>query len=271
MRVVPRAAVLGQPVGHSLSPVLHRAALAALGLADWRYDAIECDADRLPAFLAGLDPGWVGLSLTMPLKRAALEVASSASDLARSVGAANTLLPSLNGWHAENTDVVGICAALADAGVGSVSEAVVLGAGGTAQAALAALAQLGCSRPRVLVRDPARAVELMAAAGRLGVSPVLGPWPARGGTCEVVISMVPAGAADALALGPWPAGGVLLDVVYVPWPTPLAVAAAAAGVQVVGGLPVLPHQARAQVQLFTGRPAPRDAMRAALAAAVPGH
>ncbi|CAA9401705.1 MAG: Shikimate 5-dehydrogenase I alpha, partial [uncultured Pseudonocardia sp.] len=157
-----RAAVLGSPVAHSLSPVLHAAAHAALRLEGWTYDRHECPEDGLPAFVAGLGPEWAGLSLTMPLKRVALEVADEVSPLAAAVGAANTLL--LGGaTRAENTDVAGIVAALGGVTGG---RAVVLGAGGTAQAALAALRDLGTTDVTVLVRSPARAGELRAAAAR---------------------------------------------------------------------------------------------------------
>lgn len=270
LRVAHRAAVLGQPVAHSLSPALHRAAYDALGLTQWRYDAVECDERRLPALLAGLDSTWVGLSLTMPLKRAALDLSSSASDVARAVGAANTLVPRAGGWHAENTDVVGIRASLAGAGVTDVRRGVVLGAGGTAQAALGALATFGERAPTVLVREPARTADLIAAAQRLGVHPQIQRWPAAlAPSWDVLIATVPAGAADGLASGPWPGDGVLLDVVYAPWPTEFALGARAAGVRaVVGGGEVLLHQAAAQVELMTGLTAPVAAMRAALTRAL---
>lgn len=266
-----RAAVLGSPVAHSLSPALHRAAYAALGLGDWRYDAVECDQARLPALLAGLDETWAGLSLTMPLKRAALLAAATASPDAVAIGAANTLLPDGGGWHAANTDVVGVERALREAGVSTVASAVVLGAGGTAQAAVAALARLGERAPTVYVRDLDRTAELRAAADRLGCTPRFRRWPDRlPAGWDVLVSTVPAGAADGLAAGPWPADGVLLDVVYAPWPTALAAGARAGGVgaggirAVVGGAAVLLHQAAEQVTLMTGRPAPLAAMRAAL-------
>ena len=257
--------MLGQPVAHSLSPALHRAAYDELGLTQWRYDAIECGEARLPALLAGLDDSWAGLSLTMPLKRAALRLASSSDALARAVGASNTLIPRDGGWHAENTDVAGVRMALAEAGVTRVRRGVVLGAGGTAQAALAALASLGERTPRVLVREPSRTADLRAAAERLGVQPVVLRWPAVvEADWDVLVSTVPAGAADRLAAGPWPSDGVLLDVVYSPWPTALARAAGAGGCAVVGGGEVLLHQAAAQVVRMTGQAAPLEAMRAAL-------
>ena len=260
--------MLGSPVAHSLSPVLHTAAYSALGLTGWSYERIECGAGDLPGFVAGLGPQWVGLSLTMPLKRVALDVADEVSPLAAAVGAANTLLLD-RGLRADNTDVAGITGALREAGVARAGSAVVLGAGGTAQAALAALADLGVTAPTVLVREPARAGELHAAAERLGVRPdVRGgllddPLPAA----DVVVSTLPAGAADPLARRPgraWQGRPVVLDAVYAGWPTALAASAAAAGCTVVSGFALLLHQAAAQVRLMTGLEPPVEAMRAAL-------
>lgn len=260
-----RAAVVGRPIAHSQSPTVHRAAYEALGLTGWRYDAVECDETRLGALLAGLDDAWAGLSVTMPLKRAALTLATTAGPIAVTVGAANTLLPRDGGWHADNTDVYGVEQALRGAGIGSVSRAVVLGAGGTAQAVLAALSALGEPAPRVLVRDLGRTGELSACAARLGLAPVLQRWPRQLPLdWDVLISTVPAGAADPLASGAWPPTGTLLDVVYAPWPTALGRAADAAGLTVVGGAEVLLHQAAEQIRLMTGRLAPLGAMRRAL-------
>jgi len=264
-----RAAVLGRPIGHSLSPVLHSAAYRALGLAGWRYEAVDCGEAELAGLVAGLGPEWVGLSLTMPLKRAVLAVADEVSPLATAVGAANTLLlPGAGGRRrADNTDVAGLAAALREAGVDRPDRALLLGAGGTAQAALAALRELGATAPTVLVRDTGRTAELRAAAERLGVTPAvragLGDLP----PADVVISTLPAGAADELRVAP--GDTAVLDVVYAPWPTPFAARAAAGGARVVSGLAMLLHQAAAQVELMTGRPAPLDAMRAALAGRMP--
>jgi shikimate dehydrogenase len=252
-----RAAVLGSPIDHSLSPALHTAAYAALGLAGWSYGRHECDEAALPGFVAGLGPEWAGLSLTMPLKRVALDVADEVSPLAAATGAANTLVLRDGRRVAHNTDVAGIVAALH--GVPRGGRAVVLGAGGTAQAALAALRDLGIDDVTVLVRDVARTAELRAAAGRLGVAPRIAAGLAEGLAAEVdvVVSTLPRGAADGLV----PRAGVVLDAVYSPWPT--AFAAAATG-RVVSGLEMLLHQAVAQVELMTGKPGPVEAMRAAL-------
>jgi shikimate dehydrogenase len=273
---VPRAAVLGSPIGHSLSPVLHLAAYDALNLPDWRYQAVDCDEHRLWPFLAALDEEWVGLSLTMPLKRLALEVAEEVSPLAAAVGAANTLLRRDGCWFAANTDVGGMVDTLREAGVERPANAVILGAGGTAQAALAALRELGVTDPVVFVRDPDRAGDLRAAAGRLDVTPDIraglseqGLADPAGYRADLLISTLPRGAADPLAADPrWSDKGTVLDVVYDPWPSPVAVSAAAFGWRIASGLDMLLHQAARQVSLMTGCTPPVGAMRDALHAAV---
>jgi shikimate-5-dehydrogenase len=270
-----RAAVLGAPIAHSLSPVLHRAAYRALGLTEWSYEAIECDETRLPAVLGECGPGWAGLSLTMPLKRAVLPLLDEIEPLAREVGAANTVVFSGGRRHGYNTDVPGMIAALAEAGVTGTPDGapwqatvLILGGGATACSALAAARGLGAARVTVAVRDPARAQDLLAAAARLGVAVTLTGFDTpRDDAPEVLISTVPAGAADLYAkriaqrdLAP----KYLLDVVYHPWPTALAAAAHEAGIPVAGGLDLLLHQAARQVTLMTGKPALLDAMRQAL-------
>jgi shikimate dehydrogenase len=262
------AAVLGSPVAHSLSPVLHNAAYRALGLTDWSYGLHECREPELAGFVDGLGPEWAGLSLTMPLKRVTLDVADAVDELAGAIGAANTLV--LTGRRtAYNTDIVGIGATLGDVS----GRAVVLGAGGTAQSALAALREAGIDDVTVLVRDLARTPELRDTAERLGVAPrivaaLADPASASAELvgADVVISTLPPGGADPLV--PPGAGAVVLDVVYAPWPTPFAAAALIAGAGVRSGLEMLLHQAVAQVELMTGKPGPVAAMRTALDAAV---
>lgn len=282
-----RAAVLGHPVSHSLSPVLHRAAYAALGLDDWAYERLDVTEDRLAATIAGLDASWVGLSLTMPLKQAVLPLLDHVEPLALAVGAVNTVL--LQGQGASrllvgaNTDVAGIVAALREAaGLTTSPEevrgpAVVLGAGATAASALAALGELGHRHPTVLARSPGRAGAVVRAAHRMGLEPQVVRWD-RGldavASAGVVVSTVPAGAADAVAdvlTAPGaPArqpGALLLDVVYDPWPTPLAAAWERTGGLVAPGWSMLLHQAAEQVRLMTGRVAPVEEMRRAVVAA----
>ncbi|WP_182880345.1 MULTISPECIES: shikimate dehydrogenase [unclassified Microbispora] len=264
---VRRAAVLGSPVAHSLSPVLHRAAYAEMGLDGWRYDAIECAEDGLAGLVAGLGPEWAGLSLTMPLKRAVLPLLDTVSDLALAVGGANTVVFRDGGRHGHNTDVYGIVEALAEAGVPAPSSAVVLGGGATAASALAALRETGLAEATLVVRDPARAGETLRVAERLGVTVTVRSFDDFDPAAGLVVSTLPSGAADALAervAARLPDKGALFDVVYAPWPTALARAVRARGRTVVGGFPMLLHQAARQVELMTGRAdVPVAAMRAA--------
>lgn len=257
-----RAAVLGSPIAHSLSPVLHRAAYAALGLREWTYEAIECREADLPALLAR---PWAGLSLTMPLKRAVLPLLDEVSELARAVGGANTVVFRDGRRLGFNTDVHGMVAALTEAGVRAPGAAVVLGGGATACSALAALRDLGRPKVTLVVRDPSRAAEAVAAADRLGVPVAVHTFAEPLPAADLVVSTLPAGAADPYAETVARAAGALFDVVYRPWPTAAAAAVRARGGIVVGGLPMLVHQAAGQVELMTGRePAPVEAMRAAV-------
>lgn len=263
-----RAAVLGSPIAHSLSPALHRAAYRALGLTDWRYDAIECDEDGLAGLLGSLGPEWAGLSLTMPLKRAVLPLLDQVDPLAAQVGAANTVVLAAGRRSGFNTDVAGIVAAVHEAGASTGGNALVLGGGATACSALAALSQLGFERATVAVRSRPRAEPLLAVADRLGVAVTISDIGAEiPDFCwQLLVSTVPAagteGVAGQLAAGRLRAAAVL-DVIYDPWPTPLAAAAEQAGTPVISGYEMLLYQAAAQVELMTGRVAPVPAMRAA--------
>jgi shikimate dehydrogenase len=270
-QAVRRAAVLGSPIQHSLSPVLHGAAYQALDLQGWHYDKIECDEAGFSRLVDGMGPEWAGLSLTMPLKRVVMTVADEVSPLAEAVGAANTLVFSPGGGtRADNTDVAGMVSALREAGLTRVEQAVILGAGGTAQSALAAVRELGHQSPIVLVRNLARTSELRETAERLGMRPTISdglftePLPAA----DLVISTLPGGAADPLSATRWKPDTMVLDVVYAPWPTSFAASALTAGCPVVSGLTVLLYQAVRQVELMTGHPGPVEAMRTALVAAV---
>jgi shikimate 5-dehydrogenase len=270
-----KAAVLGAPIAHSLSPVLHRAAYQALGLAGWSYQAIECDEAGLPGLLAGCGPDWAGLSLTMPLKRAVLSLLDDAEPLVAEVGAANTVRFGAGLRHGHNTDVPGMITAITEVTASLPADpgpVLILGGGATACSALAAVRGLGASQATAAVRDPGRAGDLLAAADRLGLPVRLAPFgdpaqPAPG----LLVSTAPAGAADRYAerirqgtLRP----GCVLDVVYHPWPTALAAAAQQAGIPTAGGFALLLHQAARQVELMTGKSAPVEAMRAAGLAAL---
>ncbi|MDG4798526.1 shikimate dehydrogenase [Micromonospora sp. WMMD1082] len=287
MAVTRRAAVVGKPIAHSLSPVIHNAGYAAAGLAGWSYTRIECAAAELADLVAGLGPEWAGLSVTMPGKEAALAVAAEVSPVAAAVGAANTLVRRPDGsWYADNTDVTGMVEVLTEAGVRALPDrrpdsasrapgfpnglsVTVLGAGGTARAALAAVARLHAADVTVVARRPAAVAELAPVADSLGVAMSAAPWSAAPDLAgaDLLISTVPKGAADELADAVrWRPGTVLFDAIYDPWPTPLAASAAAAGCRIVSGLDLLLAQAIGQFEQFTGVPAPRPAMAAALTA-----
>jgi shikimate dehydrogenase len=247
---------------------MHSAGYRAAGLTGWQYTATECDEDELAGFVSGLGPEWIGLSLTMPLKHVALEVADRVDALAGSLGAANTLVRGADGWTAYNTDAPGMTAALREAGVSTVDSVGILGGGGSARAALAATADISGSAT-VYVRRSEAGEELRDLARTLGLEFTVASWndveEATGH--DVVISTAPKGAADVLASAVWRPSTVVLDLVYDPWPTAMADAAQRGGCRVVSGLDMLLEQGILQFELFTGQPAPIEAMRAALAAA----
>jgi shikimate dehydrogenase len=264
------AAVLGSPIAHSLSPVLHQAAYNELGLTDWTYQAVECTAADLADALSQLDTeGLAGASLTMPLKRAVMPLLASVDDAARTVGAANTVIFGAggSGWSGSNTDVPGMVAALKPAmgGIAEGQTAVVLGAGATAASAIAAIARFPFKGVVGYARRPEVAAALEPLAHSLALDFEVRPWDdiEAAADAPLVISTTPAGASGALAAALGSAPGVLFDVIYSPWPTPLATAWQAAGGVVIGGLELLVEQAALQVELMTGRTAPVDAMRAA--------
>jgi shikimate dehydrogenase len=255
------AAVLGSPVAHSLSPVLHTTAYRALGLSGWSYHALSCDEAALPAVVSRLAASgrWAGLSLTMPLKTAAVPLCTSVTS---ELGAVNTLVFSAGEVVGHNTDVDGVLAglrALGDAGV-SLERVAMLGAGGTARAAVAAFAKAGIRELSVHVRSAARAADVLALAQGLGLSVSVGALAELPAGVPVVSTLPGAGGANVSVDAP------LLDVVYAPWPTSLATGALAGGHAVVGGLVVLVGQAVRQVELMTGLPAPAAVVEAMTAA-----
>lgn len=263
-----RAAVLGSPVAHSRSPELHLAAYRALGLNDWTYQRIECTGDELPAVVGAFGPEWVGVSVTMPGKFAALRFADERTDRADLVGSANTLVRVGGGWRADNTDVDGIAGALT-AAARRPRRAIVLGSGGTAPAAVVALADLGVTDLVVAARNRDAADRLIGLGSGLGLETracdlrSMGEVRELADWADTLVSTIPAaaGAEYSAALATVP---VLLDAIYDPWPTPLALAVLGRGGEAISGLQMLLHQAFSQVEQFTGRPAPREQMAAAL-------
>ncbi|MER6129100.1 shikimate dehydrogenase [Streptomyces sp. NPDC001795] len=262
-----RAAVLGSPITHSLSPVLHRAAYQELGLKDWSYDRFEVDEEALPGFVEKLGPEWAGLSLTMPLKRAVIPLLDSISDTAASVEAVNTVVFTEDGRRlGDNTDIPGMVAALRERGIEQVDSAAILGAGATASSALAALARICTGEVVAYVRSAARAAEMRQWGERLDVEVRIADWSDadRALGAPLVVATTPAGTTDALAAAVPERPATLFDVLYDPWPTTLAARWSGYGGAVVSGLDLLVHQAVLQVEQMTGRsPAPLDAMRKA--------
>ncbi|MFH8341600.1 shikimate dehydrogenase [Streptomyces sp. AM6-12] len=267
-----RAAVLGKPIAHSLSPVLHRAAYAELGLTGWSYDRFEVDEAALPGFFEKLGPEWAGLSLTMPLKRAVIELLDEVSETAASVDAVNTVVFDADGrTRGDNTDVPGMVAALREHGIEQVESAAILGAGATASSALAALSRVCTGEIVAYVRSEPRAAEMRQWGRRLDVDVRTADWSdaAEALRAPLVIATTPAGTTDALAAAVPERPVTLFDVLYEPWPTELAARWSMYGGAVVGGLDLLVHQAVLQVEQMTGRaPAPLEAMRRAGEAAL---
>lgn len=268
MEIRHRAAVLGSPIEHSRSPLMHNSGYRALGLEDWEYSRIEVDAESLAATVSAADPSFVGFSVTMPGKFAALAFADEASERARLIGSANTLVRRGAGWYADNTDVDGIAGALTEllrGDLSSVSSAVLIGSGGTARPALWALAEAGITEVTVLNRSD-RSAELGDLVAHLGIHATYVDFTADlltlSHASDLIVSTVPsvAVAGHEAALGHAP----VLDVIYDPWPTPLTVRAASNGYPTVGGHVMLAHQAYPQFEMFTGHEAPYPQMWDAL-------
>lgn len=261
-----RCAVLGRPIEHSLSPAMHRAAYAELGL-DWTYDAYDVGEEDLAGLVGSLGEDVRGLSLTMPLKRVALDLVDTADPVAELIGAANTMLFEPDGTRsAHNTDVPGLVAAFAERGITQADSAVVLGGGATAAAALAALRGLRVSEVTLVVRDLSKADRLRDLAADLGLRTSVtdfGQVEQIGGF-DLCVSTLPGGAIDRWAEHFAAVAPVVFDVAYHPWPTQLALVSQRIGTELLTGLDLLVHQATLQVEMMTGRsPAPLAAMRAA--------
>ncbi|MCP2372094.1 shikimate dehydrogenase [Agromyces terreus] len=249
-----RLAVLGRPIGHSKSPGLHLAAYRRLGL-DWSYERVDMDGAGVGEFVRTRGPEWRGLSLTMPLKHDVLPALDEIDAVARLTGAANTVLLDGGRRLGFNTDVGGIVRSLADAGLDSAHAAVILGGGATAASALAAVAQLGVARVRLLLRRPEAGGPLVELGRALGV--VVEPEHlaalAEAEPVDLVVSTLPGGtdpgveASAALA-----SAALLLDVAYAPWPTVLAGQWIDRDGRVIDGSGMLLHQALLQVRIFVG-------------------
>jgi shikimate dehydrogenase len=244
---MPKAAVLGAPIAHSLSPLLHASAYRALDL-PWTYERHEVQEEGLIAFLAEHAGEFRGLSLTMPLKRMAFALAETRDDAARETGAVNTLVfgDQVCGY---NTDVVGFREALRAAGIPAVGSATIIGTGATAHSAAYAMVLDGVRNLHLVGRRPAALQEMVGWLAGLGVTAARHDWNEPLPHTEVTIASVVAGATDDLVPPDKP--GMLFDAIYAPWPTALASAWSRAGGAVLGGTDLLVHQAAQQVLLMT--------------------
>lgn len=256
--------MLGSPIAHSLSPALHRAAYAFLGLDDWTYDRFEVTDTELVDVVSQCDPSWRGLSLTMPLKVVALEL-GEVDPVAELAGAANTLIFDDDARRVYNTDVGGLVWAVRRAAPDTVDfpRVTILGAGATARSSLVSAAQLGAEQVTVMARTPARAAALVTLADRLELTLAVREWSADLPDADLVISTATAGAADPIATDVVASTPLVFDAIYHPWPTALAAAADHAGVTVLSGLDLLVGQALLQLELMTGHPVPPDVLYAA--------
>jgi shikimate dehydrogenase len=264
-----RCAVLGRPIAHSLSPAMHRSAYRLLGL-DWTYGAVDLGTDELPGFVAALDESWRGLSLTMPLKRAVLPLLDEVTPLVSQVGAANTVVIDRGRLLGDNTDVGGVVEALAGVGCTQVTDAVIVGAGATAESTLVALQSLGLRSLRVLARSAERALPLVQraesadiAATAVGLLDERDPRPV-----DLLVSTLPGDAGVTLPEQLLTTSAVVFDVAYDPWPSPLLARAEQLGATTVDGLALLAAQAALQVEAMTGSRVPVEDLRAAALAAL---
>ena len=249
---VRRLAVWGDPIGHSRSPDLHRAAYRVLGL-DWAYGRDRVEADRFADAVEGLGPEWHGLSLTMPLKEEAFRWARVRDRHAELTGAVNTLvLDRERGGHGWNTDVGGLVRALTEAGLAEARSVRILGAGATTASAVVAVAELGAEQVEVRARRPEALPPLARIAGSLGLRLVGRDFAETANAVDLTVSALPGGTVlpDAVAEPLAARGGALFDVAYSPWPS--ALAQSWTGGRAVPGLGMLLHQAVLQVRVFVG-------------------
>lgn len=260
---MPRLAVLGHPVGHSRSPAMHAAALAELGLGEeWSYEAIDLAPDAFDATVRAMPAeGFAGANVTVPHKGAALALADELSETAREIGAANTLVFDAGEIRAENTDADGLLRALPGSPGGK--RALVLGAGGAARAIVWALVREG-AEVAVWNRTELRSQHLCEELGGESVSE---PDPAA---FELIVNSTAVGLRGEdpftelpLSQAAFSPVQTVVDMVYGSGPTALLRAAGDAGATVVDGIEVLVQQGALSLEIWTGRPAPLDTMRAA--------
>lgn len=252
-----RAAVLGSPISHSLSPILHRTAYEKLGIFG-QYQAVDVTTERLKEFISGLDETWTGLSLTMPLKEEVLKIADEVDDLAMQINSANTLIRSAKGWRALTTDVNGFAQALFAHGVTEFQKVTILGSGATARAAAAA-----CDAPNRQICIIHRSVEREAAMRKSVRMANLdfASWGSDLAEVDLLINATPAGVADSYSEKLTDQiQGVYFEALYNPWPTKMLAKWRALGGLGIDGLDLLVHQGIDQVELMTGKSVQRTVL-----------
>lgn len=244
-----RAAVLGSPISHSLSPILHRTAYEKLGIFG-QYQAIEVEAKDLKTFVSGLDESWTGLSLTMPLKEEILTIADEVDPLALKIHSANTLVRSEKGWKAISTDVNGFVQALNAESVADFKRVTILGSGATARAAAAAFD--GPGRHIIVIhRSQGRESAMRKAISEATVE--FRDWGCELVEADLLINATPAGVADSYAERLQDSiHGVFFEALYNPWPTKMLATWRAHNGFGIDGLDLLVHQGIDQVELMTG-------------------
>ncbi len=265
--VTHRCAVLGSPIAHSLSPLIHRTAYDVLGLHGWSYEAFDIDEDALGRFIGSCGPEWVGLSCTRPLKRRLLDF-GEASFRAQALKSGNTYVFGRGGAPAfiDNTDVAGLLHPIRRAGFENAASAIIVGAGATARSALLALAELGVRDVLVVARDAQRAHNsLDPVASHLGMLVDVRPWGIpRTARRDVLISVVPISLDAEMVSGLLPLARLVFDVQYGFGTSPFAEPTAAAGKPFLDGIDMLVTQAIGQIQLFTGQTCPIEPLAAAV-------
>jgi shikimate dehydrogenase len=256
-----RAGVIGSPAKHSLSPLIHNAWLKAAGI-EGQYDLYDIPSEEFIQTVQTLRAGGItGLNVTLPFKEAALALADAATDVARKAGAANVLV--FNGAdrvEADNTDGLGLLAAFAEQAPGydvtSVAT-VILGAGGAARGAVAALVEAGSPCVRIINRTHARAAEIAAELGdaveAYGWADAATALDGAGALINATSLGLVGGQPLIIDLDPLPQAAPVMDMVYKPLLTPLLLDARARGHKIVDGLAMLIGQARPSFKLFFGQ------------------